>query len=120
MKNRVVKNRVSATAKAVKGSMQKVNIVCDLVRSMRYRPVHDVLLQLRFMRKRAAKDMYLLLKSAVANAENNFGMDIDALHVDEVLVGKSFALKRFHARGRGRASRVQKYYSQVTLYVSEI
>ena len=60
-----------------------------------------------------------MLNSAISNAENNFGMDVDNLYISKIMVGKAFALKRFHARGRGKASKITKPFSKITIYVSE-
>ncbi len=106
----------TASAKAVKGSVQKVNLVCKLVNRMK---ADQAVLQLQFLRKRVAKDIVDVLNSAISNAENNFGMDVDNLYISKIMVGKAFALRRFHARGRGRASKITKPFSRVTIYVSE-
>ena len=105
-----------ATAKAVKGSVQKINLVCKLVNRMK---ADQAMLQLQFLRKRAAKDVLDVLNSAISNAENNFGMDVDNLYISKIMVGKAFALRRFHARGRGKASKITKPFSRITIYVSE-
>lgn len=105
-----------ATGKALKGSVQKLNLVCEVVRKMK---AADAVIQLQFLRKKLAKDVLDVLNSAIHNAENNFGMDVDNLYVSRIQVGKAFALRRFHARGRGRASKITKPYSRVTVYVSE-
>jgi len=106
----------SATLSSVKGSVQKVNLVCRMIAGMQ---VDEALLQLQFCNKRVSKDLHKLLYSAVSNAENNHGYDVDSLYVSEIMVGKSLTLKRFHPRGRGRGVRVMKHYSKVTIYVSE-
>jgi large subunit ribosomal protein L22 len=111
---------VMASANAIKGSVQKVNLVCDLVRKMKDCKIEEILLQLQFCKKRVAKDIRELLKSVVSNAENNFGMDIDSLRISKIHVGKSFALKRFNPRARGRASRMNKPFSKVKIYVKEL
>jgi large subunit ribosomal protein L22 len=105
-----------ARAGAVKGSVQKLNLVAELIRGKK---VDDALMQLGFSRKKAAKDMKSLLNSAIANAQNNNGFDIDKLYISEILVGKSFTLKRFHPRGRGRAAKVMKPFSNMTIFVTE-
>jgi large subunit ribosomal protein L22 len=105
-----------ARSSAIKGSMQKVGLVCNMIQGM---DVHSALLQLQFLNKRAANDVRQVLSAAIANAENNKMLNIDSLYVSDVLVGKSFNLKRFQARGRGRASRINKPYSQITIFVTE-
>ncbi len=60
-----------------------------------------------------------MLQAAIANAENNHQLDVDRLYVKEAFVGRAFVMKRFHARGRGRASRVEKSFSNLTVIVRE-
>lgn len=105
-----------AKASAIKGSVQKLNLVCRMIAGMN---AYEALLQLQFCHKRAAKDLYPVLASAIANAENNHGLDIDALVVSEIKVGKAFSLKRFNARARGRGTKIMKPYSNVTIFVTE-
>lgn len=107
---------VFAKGRAIKGSVQKINLVAKLVTGMK---AFDALTQLKFCRKRAAGDLYQVLNSAIANAENNHSRDIDSLYIDRITVGKSFVLKRFHARGRGRAAGIKKPYSNITIYLDE-
>lgn len=105
-----------AKATALKSSVQKVSLVVDLIKGMR---VANALEQLSFSRKKIAKEIKVVLSSAIANAENNFALDPDKLYVSEILIGKAFTLKRFHARGRGRSSKILKPFSNVTIFVSE-
>ena len=77
------------------------------------------MIDLQFSKKRVAQDVRKLLQSAVANAENNHGLDVDRLVVSEATVGKSIFMKRFHARGRGRGARVEKKISNMTIIVKE-
>lgn len=112
----ITKPIATATAKAIKGSVQKINLVCRLINGM---GAFNALSQLQFCKKRAARDLYVLLQSAISNAENNLSMDIDSLFVKEVLIGKSYTLRRFAPRARGRASRISKYYSRVTIKLAE-
>jgi large subunit ribosomal protein L22 len=107
---------VFAKGMAIKGSVQKVNLVANMIKGMK---AFDALTQLKFCRKKAANDLYTVLNSAIANAENNHNRDIDNLYIDRIVVGKSFVLKRFHARGRGRASGIKKPFSNVTIYLDE-
>lgn len=109
-------NETSATLNTLKVSARKLGLVAGLIRGLH---VSQALDQLEFSRKRISKDVRNLLNSAIANAENNHGLDIDSLYVDRVLVGKSIIMKRFHARGRGRATRIKKYYSNITIIVKE-
>ncbi|MCE2965107.1 MAG: 50S ribosomal protein L22 [Alphaproteobacteria bacterium] len=109
-------NSTSATLTNIKTSVQKLNLVAGLIRRQ---PVGTALNTLAFTQKRNAEPARKLLMSAIANAENNNGLDVDRLYVDEVLVGKSITLKRFHCRGRGKGARVLKHYSQMTIIVRE-
>ena len=77
------------------------------------------LAELEFSRKRAAGDVLKLLKSAVANADNNHNLDVDALVVKEASVGKSISMKRWHARGRGKSTRIVKPFSRIRIVVRE-
>ena len=108
--------KVFAKGTAIKGSVQKVNLVANMVKGMK---VFEAQLQLKFSTKRAAKDIYHVLNSAIANAENNHGKDIDNLYIDQIIVGRAFVLKRFHPRGRGKASGIKKPYSNVTIFLDE-
>jgi ribosomal protein L22 len=78
------------------------------------------LAELEFSRKRIASTVKKTLESAIANAENNHDLDVDSLVVAEAYVGKSIVMKRFHARGRGRASRIEKPFSHLTIVVREV
>ncbi len=115
----VQKNKITAEAKVfrVRGSVYKMNLVADMIRA---KTVDEAFVYLSFCRKGAAPIFLNCLKSAVANAEHNFGMDISRLKVKLVLVGKDIVLKRFMARGRGRSSGICKMYSRLTIVVSEI
>jgi large subunit ribosomal protein L22 len=74
---------------------------------------------LTFSKRRIAKDVRKVLDSAIANAENNHNLDVDRLVVDTATVGRSAVMKRFHARGRGRSSRIEKWFSHITIVVRE-
>lgn len=101
---------------AIKTSVQKLSLVTDLIRGL---TVSDALYQLQFCKKKVAKDVRLVLSSAIANAENNNRLDIDKLYVSKILVGKAFALKRFNVRARGRMAKIIKPFSRVAIFVSE-
>jgi large subunit ribosomal protein L22 len=105
-----------AVLKNVKASPQKLNLVAEMVRG---KHVGDAINVLRFCKKKVAVDVLKTLQSAVANAENNHGYDVDQLFVREAFVGKNMTLRRFHARARGRGAKIQKHYSQVTIIVEE-
>ncbi len=105
-----------AIARNIKTSPQKLNLVAQLIRGLK---AQDALNRLQFSHKKVALDVRKALMSAIANAENNHNMDVDALVVSQAYVGKSFTLKRFAARGRGKSSRIHKPFSQVTVVVKE-
>ena len=84
---------------------------------IRGKKVDTALAELEFSRKRIAKDVRKCVMSAVANAENNHGLDVNDLVVAEAYVGKNLVMKRFHARGRGRMSPIEKPFSQLTVVV---
>ncbi len=109
-------NEARAVARTLRVSPQKLNLVAQLIRGKK---VDRALADLTFSRKRIAETVKKTLESAVANAENNHDLDVDALVVAEAFVGKSITMKRFHARGRGRASRVEKPFSHLTIIVRE-
>ena len=106
-----------ARAKNIRTSGQKLNIVA---RSIRGHNIKYAIDQLAFSKKRIAKEVLKVLNSAIANAENNFGLDIDRLIVDEAYVGKSIVMKRMRARARGRAARILKPFSKLTIVLKEI
>jgi large subunit ribosomal protein L22 len=95
-------------------SPQKLNLVAQMIRGKK---VGTALADLTFSRKRIADDVRKCVASAVANAENNHGLDPDELIVAEAYVGKNLLMKRFHARGRGKSSQIQKLFSQLTVVV---
>jgi large subunit ribosomal protein L22 len=97
-------------------SDQKLNLLAQQIRGLK---VDKAMAELEFSRKRAAGDVLKLLKSAVANADNNHGLDIDSLIVAEAHVGKNMVMKRMHARARGRGVRVEKPFSQITIVLRD-
>ena len=106
-----------AVARLLRVSPQKLNLVAALIRGKK---VAAALADLEFSRKRIAKDVRKCLQSAIANAENNHDLDIDDLIVAEAHVGKALVMKRFTPRGRGRASRIMKPFSNLTIIVREV
>lgn len=110
-------NEAKAIARNLRISPQKLNLVAGLIRGKK---VNSALADLEFSRKRIATDVRKCVMSAVANAENNHGLDVDDLIVAEAYVGKNLVMKRFHARGRGRSSRILKPFSQITVVVREV
>ncbi len=105
-----------AYARSIRVSPRKLNLVGRLIYGM---PVAKALVQLQFSPKAIAKDVRQLLLSAIANAENNHNLDIDRLVVSEVVVGKGIVMKRFTARARGRAARIEKPFSNMRIVVRE-
>jgi large subunit ribosomal protein L22 len=114
---RVADNEARAYTKYLRTSPRKLNLVAQMIRGKK---AERALVDLDFCTRRIAKDVKKVLMSAVANAENNHGLDIDRLVVAEATVGKSIVMKRFHARARGRASRVEKLFSNLTIVVREV
>ena len=110
-------SHAQAVAKNLRVSPQKLNLVAQMIRGKK---AASALADLEFSRKRIAGTVRKTLESAIANAENNHDLDVDALVVAEAFVGKSLVMKRFHARGRGRASRIEKPFSNLTIVVREI
>ncbi|MGE0409748.1 MAG: 50S ribosomal protein L22 [Amphiplicatus sp.] len=114
---RVDDNAAFAKGKLIKTSPQKLNLVAQLIRGKK---VETALAELTFSRKRVAKQVKGVLESAIANAENNHDLDIDALVVDQAYVGKNLVLKRWSPRGRGRIGRIMKPFAEITIVVKEI
>ena len=112
-------DNLEATAKVrmLKTSPQKLNLVSRMIRN---KPVNIALAQLKFSKKRIAKDVRKCLESAVANAENNHDLDIDELVVSEAYVGKNLVLKRGRPRARGRYGKILKPFSQLTIKIKQI
>src|SRR5690348_5675506 len=101
---------------SVRGSAQKLNLVAGLIRNKK---AGDALNILSFSKKAMAVDVRKVLASAIANAENNHNLDVDALVVTEASVGKAITMKRFHTRGRGKSTRILKPFSRVRIVVRE-
>jgi len=106
----------NASLRNLRISPQKLNLIAGLIRG---KHVGVALKALQFSKRRAAKDVYKLLVSAISNAENNHGLDIDDLFVAEASVGKGLVMKRFHARARGRGARIFKPFSHLNIVVRE-
>ena len=109
-------NEARAVLRMLRISPQKLNLVAQLIRGKK---VEKALAELEFSHKRIAVQVKKVLESAIANAENNHGLDTDALVVAEAFVGNSLVMKRFMARGRGRSSRIEKPFSHLTIVVRE-
>jgi large subunit ribosomal protein L22 len=115
---RVLKdNEAKAVLRMLRGSGQKLNLVAA---SIRGKKVEKALAELTFSPKRIAGSVKKTLESAVANAENNHGLDPDSLVVAEAYVGDSLVMKRFMARGRGKSARVEKPFSNLTIVVRQV
>jgi len=110
-------NEAKAVARNLKVSPQKLNLLAQMIRG---KPVDTAMADLTFSRKRIAEDVKKVLASAVANAENNHGLEVDNLIVSEAFVGKNLVLKRFHARGRGRSGKIFRPFAQITVVVREV
>ena len=110
------KNIALAKAKSLKTSITKVNLVLKMIRGKK---AENALNILAFSKKRISNEITKILKSAIANAENNHQLDIDKLFVKEATVGKSMVLKRFRPRARGRSGKILKPFSKVKILVQE-
>jgi large subunit ribosomal protein L22 len=114
---RVLKDhQAMAVARNIRVSPRKLNLVAQTIRGKK---VDRALNELTFSRKRIARDVKKVLQSAIANAENNHDLDVDDLVVKEASVGKNLVMKRFHARARGNAGGIEKFFSQITIVVEE-
>ncbi len=114
---RVAENEAQAISKMLKTSPQKLNLVAGLIRN---KPVGKALSDLTFSKRRVAVDVKKTLQSAIANAENNHGLDVDELIVAEAYVGKNLVLKRGRPRGRGKFGKLLKPFSQITIKVRQV
>jgi large subunit ribosomal protein L22 len=109
-------NEAKAILRNVRISPQKLNLVAQLIRGKK---VSAALADLEFSRKRIAGEVRKTLESAIANAENNHGLDVDSLVVAQAFVGKGIVMKRFAARARGRSSRIEKPFAHITIIVRQ-
>ena len=114
---RVAENEAFAKARMVRVSPQKLNLVAALIRGKK---VEKALADLTFSKRRIAGDVKKCLQSAIANAENNHGLDVDALVVAEAYVGKNLVLKRGRPRARGRFGKIMKPFSELTIKVRQV
>ena len=110
-------NEAKAVGRMLRTSPQKLNLVAQLIRGKK---AEQALNDLTFSRRRVAGDVKKVLQSAIANAENNHNLDVDSLIVSEAYVGKNLVMKRFRARAKGRAARILKPFSQLTIVVREV
>ena len=110
-------NEAKAVLRMLRISPQKLNLLAQLIRGKK---VEKALAELEFSHKRISGQVKKVLESAIANAENNHGLDTDALVVAEAFVGNSLVMKRFTARGRGRSSRIEKPFAHLTIIVRQV
>lgn len=97
-------------------SPRKLNLVAGMIRNL---PASEAVATLTFSKRRIAHQVRKTLESAIANAENNHQLDVDMLVVSRAEVGRAIVMKRFHARGRGKSSRIEKWFSHLKIVVSE-
>jgi len=113
---RTAPNEARAYAKFIRTSPRKLNLVAETIRGI---SAGKALTDLQFNQRGVAEDVRKVLQSAVANAENNHGLDVDRLYVAEATVGKAVVMRRFSARGRGRSAKIEKFFSRLTVVVRE-
>lgn len=113
---RLAENEASASLQSVRISPRKLNLVAELIRGLK---AETALAELTFSNKRISQYVKKLLESAIANAENNYQLDVDRLYVKEVIVGKAAVMKRWRARARGRVGKLLKSFSNIRIVVWE-
>jgi large subunit ribosomal protein L22 len=114
---RAADNEAMAILRMLKTSPQKLNLVAGMIRGKK---VDKALADLTFSKRRIAGDVKKCLQSAIANAENNHGLDVDSLIVAEAWVGKNITLKRGRPRARGRFGKIMKPFSELTIKVRQV
>ena len=112
----LAETEAQAVLRNIRISPRKLNLVAGLIRN---RSAAEAVATLTFSKRRIAQDVRKVLESAIANAENNHQLDVDRLVVSRAEVGKSVVMRRFHARGRGRSARIEKWFSHLRIVVSE-
>lgn len=110
------KDKAYAVLNKIRVSPRKLNLVAQMIRGL---PVNKALDVLVFSKKRVALDVKKTLMSAIANAENNHGLQVDRLYVDEAFVGTSLVLKRFQARAKGRGVGIKKRFANLSVIVAQ-
>jgi large subunit ribosomal protein L22 len=115
-KRPVADNEAKAFSSAIRISPRKLNLVAQMIRGLK---ADAAVAALTFSKRRIAQDVKKVLQSAIANAENNHQLDVDRLYVAEAFVGKGLVMKRFSPRARGRAARIEKPFSNLTVIVRE-
>ena len=113
---RLDESEAAASMRGLRTSPRKLNLVAQTIRG---KTASAALAELTFSRRRIARDVRKVLQAAIANAENNHQLDVDRLYVAEASVGRSFVMKRFHARARGRGAPIIKPWSNITVVVRE-
>ena len=116
MPRRLSDSEAKAMVRGIRVSPRKLNLVAQ---SIRGKDAATALSVLTFSKRRIARDVKKALQAAIANAENNHQLDVDRLYVAEASVGKSLVMKRFRPKARGRAGRVVKPFSRLTIVVRE-
>lgn len=109
-------NEAEAVVRNLRVSPRKLNLVAAMIRGL---PASQALATLTFSKRRIAQQVKKSLDSAIANAENNHHLDVDRLVVSVAEVGRSAVMRRFHARGRGRSARIEKWFSHLRIVVAE-
>ena len=109
-------NLIKAVNKNVRSGSRKANLILNFFKGKK---VDVAIRDLEFTRKKVAEDIKKTVKSAIANAENNYQYDIDNLYVKEAYIGKAIVMKRFRPRAKGRASPIKKPFSRVTIILEE-
>ncbi len=109
-------NIIKTVNKNVRSGSRKANLILNFIKGKK---VDVAIRDLEFTRKKVAEDIKKTVKSAIANAENNYQYDIDNLYVKEAYIGKSIVMKRFRPRAKGRASPIKKPFSRVTIILEE-
>ncbi|PPR70236.1 MAG: 50S ribosomal protein L22 [Alphaproteobacteria bacterium MarineAlpha1_Bin1] len=113
---RFTENEVWALGRKIRTSPQKLNLVAQTIRGL---DVESAIAELTFSKRRVAGPVKKVLQSAIANAENNHDLDVDALYVVEASVGKNMVMKRMRARARGRMARIMKPFSEIRIVLRE-
>ena len=114
---RVAENEAQARSIMLRTSPQKLNLLAQMIRGKK---VDKALNDLTFSKRRVASEVKKCLQSAIANAENNHGLDVDELIVSEAFVGKNLVMKRGRPRARGRFGKILKPFAQVTITVRQL
>jgi large subunit ribosomal protein L22 len=112
----LAETEAQAVTRNIRVSPYKLNLVAGLIRGKK---AQDAIAILTFSKRRISDTVKKTLESAIANGENNHQLDVDRLVISRVEVGRAVVMKRFHARGRGKASRVEKWFSHISITVAE-